>query len=1528
MKKNLLSYCLSLTLTALLWFPWASNVWADELTVADGTDNSAYHPLYGNYTDYYQRNQIIYPATLLSEMSGKNITGLVFYLKSKAAAAWTGAAFTVAVAEITDTDFGTSTYPTPSYKSNETTIVYSGSLDGTNSTMTITFDEAYLYSGGNLLVEIRETTKGTYKDASFFGVSGAYGDPVYSLEGHNSSSLASISTPNNANRFLPKTTFTYESSAPITCAKPTDLEVPTATITASSATVTWSTEAASSNLQYKAGSADWVTIEGVTSPYNLTVVPETNYQVKVQAVCGAEDMSNYTSVVGFTTPCGARSLPFEEDFSSALSSCWTFVDCESGTTVESGKFKFKWNKQPPQYLITPELNTAGKAVTVEFNYWIASSSFPETFQVGYSTTSNDVSAFTYEDEVTATNTSSTSPSSYSTTFPAETKYVAFKYNSNDMNALYLDNLKIKGINSCADPTELSATSVTSEGATLSWTAGGTETAWTVQYSTSSTFASDNYEEAAATNTNLEITGLAPSTKYYVHVKAVCGSESESDYSDAISFTTSCAAIADATSWTEGFEDYATGSATSEAPGCWSFNNVNVGGAKPNAYVSASAKHNGNNGLYMDAFGDEGHAFIIFPEIVTALNTLQVRFWHQEEIAEGVLELGYLTNVANTETFTSLHTCAASVATWAEEAVNLSTVPTGVRLAFRYIGSTDYFSKKHAYIDDISFEALPSCTKPVLADATDVTPQGATFTWTAGADETQYDYCVVASGETADGWETLDENVRTFTVTGKNANTAYDFYVRSNCGGTDGVSEAVKKSFTTASIAAPTGVAITNITNSGATASWTAAEGIAKYQYCVVLSGNAASWDKTAEDITTSLNGLLPNTTYDFYVRSLYEANGATAAAEKVTFTTLCNPIEISASAYEEHFDAFPGCWNNSEGTTTNNNYKWSSVTGGQEGNCVRFEGIENGYNKTNILASPLFTLNADADLTFYWKNAKTGDYRVKIAVDGVDREDLVTGLISNNAWQQKEVSLGAYKNHTIQLFFYGTSANDGNANLYLDELAITPQSCRKPAELNAATGITAEGATLTWTAGGANTDYQYAVAEAGQTPVWDAANVVSATTVTLTGLQASTSYDFYVRTYCDAENQSEARKVSFRTGCGVITALPWEENFESVLTIDGVPECWDKSLSTLSSYSYEWKLGNSYSGRNGGKAMQCGLAVEEAGKQNILATPSIQLGTKNMLTFWCKKSAGDSFVVEISADGGSSKTQLIDLTSEALTDWTLKYVDLSAYNNEEVILYFKATSAGDFAGDMIYIDDVRVARGEVFADSDNNASRFAELVTAGETMDVIFNRTVLCNGDYNTFCLPFDLSAEQIANSPIRNFSIKAFDYAAIENEELIISIMPASGITAGVPYFIANNTSAANQTVQLYKDVVITASTPGSKTSTDVTFQAVFNPVVLNEQAEGDSHNQLFLAAGNIIYWPAQDKTVKGFRAYFEVNTGGPLKIQKGMPARLVEHANTTTGCENVNGENVRSMKVLENNQVIIIRNGVKYTIQGQKIQ
>ena len=235
-----------------------------------------------------------------------------------------------------------------------------------------------------------------------------------------------------------------------------------------------------------------------------------------------------------------------------------------------------------------------------------------------------------------------------------------------------------------------------------------------------------------------------------------------------------------------------------------------------------------------------------------------------------------------------------------------------------------------------------------------------------------------------------------------------------------------------------------------------------------------------------------------------------------------------------------------------------------------------------------------------------------------------------------------------------------------------------------------------------------------------------------------------------------------------------------------------------------------------------------------------------------------------------------------------------------------------------------MARGEVFSDTENNESRFETLAAAGETMDVIFNRTLLYSGDYNTLCLPFSLSAAQLANSPLADFKLKAFDYATVTGDELQIAICGASSIEAGVPYFAAyQGEPMENQTQQVFENVVITASAPGSVSNSDVEYRGIFNPVNLTK-----SSDNLYLAAGNTIYWPGVDnKQVKGFRAYFKVVTGNNAPIRRGMPVRIVERAEVATGVENVQGEN-QAIKVLENGQVVIIRNGAKYNLQGQKIQ
>ena len=153
------------------------------------------------------------------------------------------------------------------------------------------------------------------------------------------------------------------------------------------------------------------------------------------------------------------SLPYTEGFENGIGS-WTMSNCHSSTGVTttssyvhegSAAFAFHWYTQPPQYLISPELAGAEEGLDVEFFYYATSSYYAETFQVGYSTTTNDVNSFTFEDEVTATNADGWG--TYTTSFPAGTKYVAVKCTSNDAFYLSVDDFTFTAAEGGDEPDE-------------------------------------------------------------------------------------------------------------------------------------------------------------------------------------------------------------------------------------------------------------------------------------------------------------------------------------------------------------------------------------------------------------------------------------------------------------------------------------------------------------------------------------------------------------------------------------------------------------------------------------------------------------------------------------------------------------------------------------------------------------------------------------------------------------------------------------------------------------------------------------------------------------------------------------------------------------------------------------------------------------------------------------------------------------------------------------------------------------------
>ncbi len=167
-----------------------------------------------------------------------------------------------------------------------------------------------------------------------------------------------------------------------------------------------------------------------------------------------------TLLLGFFGLAQAQqSLPFTEGFENGIGS-WTMSNCHSSTGVTttssyvhegSAAFAFHWYTQPPQYLISPELAGAEEGLDVEFFYYATSSYYDETFQVGYSTTTNDVNSFTFEDEVTATYADGWG--TYTTSFPAGTKYVAVKCTSNDAFYLSVDDFSFTAGEGGDEPSE-------------------------------------------------------------------------------------------------------------------------------------------------------------------------------------------------------------------------------------------------------------------------------------------------------------------------------------------------------------------------------------------------------------------------------------------------------------------------------------------------------------------------------------------------------------------------------------------------------------------------------------------------------------------------------------------------------------------------------------------------------------------------------------------------------------------------------------------------------------------------------------------------------------------------------------------------------------------------------------------------------------------------------------------------------------------------------------------------------------------
>lgn len=243
-----------------------------------------------------------------------------------------------------------------------------------------------------------------------------------------------------------------------------------------------------------------------------------------------------------------KTLPYEYGFENndLAAEGWTRYSTSSNTNIKTnakrtGNYGFQfYYTVDPQYLISPELTPADNGTVVEFYYktWYSN----QTFQLGYSTTTNAVDAFTFGESITATDNGSWI--AVNETLAADTKYVAIKYTDGSSYAsVYFDDFSFEKYSEYPVPKNLVLTGYTSSTATLDWTERSGQDHWDIYYTTSGNVIPDAGTTPSVVNTATKpytITGLNSGVTYHAYVRGNYNNgEHYSDWSNACDFEVGC-----------------------------------------------------------------------------------------------------------------------------------------------------------------------------------------------------------------------------------------------------------------------------------------------------------------------------------------------------------------------------------------------------------------------------------------------------------------------------------------------------------------------------------------------------------------------------------------------------------------------------------------------------------------------------------------------------------------------------------------------------------------------------------------------------------------------------------------------------------------------------------------------------------------------------------------------------------------------------------------------------------------------------
>ena len=193
-----------------------------------------------------------------------------------------------------------------------------------------------------------------------------------------------------------------------------------------------------------------------------------------------------------------------------------------------------------------------------------------------------------------------------------------------------------------------------------------------------------------------------------------------------------------------------------------------------------------------------------------------------------------------------------------------------------------------------------------------------------------------------------------------------------------------------------------------------------------------------------------------------------------------------------------------------------------------------------------------------------------------------------------------------------------------------------------------------------------------------------------------------------------------------------------------------------------------------------------------------------------------------------------------------------------------------------------------------NETDVAYEVAAGTFANVTLTRT-LKSESWNTFCVPFDMTAEQLAANGITD--VRALESASVEGTSVTLNFSESSltAVEAGVPYLV--KVTDFDGTINVENAVM--AAAPGAVTVNGVTMTGNYAADTVPVGAYFISNNAFYYAD------EASNVALKGFRAYINVDE----TFEAIGANRLMININgEVTGIEDVLGEEAAEADKLVN--------------------